>query len=115
MTLFGLPNIDKMKTKRDIKGLIKALSYKENQRVRAAAAGALGQIGDARAVEPLIAALRDSHVCEAAASALRNISYSRAVEALIAVLKDSSEPFVRASAARNLKEMGWRPSQDGYR
>jgi HEAT repeat protein len=45
-------------------------------RVRAAAASALGKIGDKRAVEPLIAALRDEYRCvrEAAACALEKIN-----------------------------------------
>jgi HEAT repeat protein len=50
--------------------------------MREAAAGALGQIGDARAVEPLIA-----------------------------VLKDSRE-HVRMAAADALDKIGWRPGQD---
>jgi HEAT repeat protein len=61
-----------------------------NEYVRKAAAEALGKIGDTRAVEPLIAALktRDSDVRQAAAEALGKIGDARAVEPLIAALKD---------------------------
>lgn len=51
--LFGPPDVEKMKARRDVDGLIKALSYQKDRRVRWAAAEALGIIGDARAVEPL--------------------------------------------------------------
>jgi HEAT repeat protein len=82
MPLFGPPNIDKLKAKRDVKGLIKALGYEraavkdKAEGVRYYAARALGQIGDARAVEPLIAMLKDNWrtVREAAAEALDNLT-----------------------------------------
>ena len=50
----------------------------ESNHVRRSAAWALGKIGDARAVEPLAAALRDndSDVREAAAQALKSLGVS---------------------------------------
>jgi len=77
-----------MKAKGDVEGLIKALSdYLTNDRVRQAAADALGQIGDARAVAPLIAALgdRSGDVRATAAGALAKIG-TPAVPPLIALL-----------------------------
>ncbi len=59
MGLFGPPDVAKLKAKGDVPGLIKALGYAKDAGVRRAAAEALGQIRDATAVEPLIAALRD--------------------------------------------------------
>jgi hypothetical protein len=41
MPLFGPPNVEKMKAKGNVKGLIKALNYYQNMRVRRAAAEAL--------------------------------------------------------------------------
>src|SRR5450756_828303 len=89
MPLFGPPNVEKLKAKGDIPGLIKALGYGKDWGVRNAAAGALGQIGDARAVGPLIAALKDqdSNVRRAAAGALVEIS-APSVMPLIAALGD---------------------------
>ena len=52
MWLFGPPNVEKMKAKRDVKGLIKALHYENDGNVRSAAAMALIAIG-APAVGPL--------------------------------------------------------------
>lgn len=107
MGLFGPPNVEKTKGKRDIKGLIKALRYKRDGRVRSSAAEALGEIGDARAVQPLCAALRDKDVDvrRAAAWALTKIGDVRAVESLRAALKDK-ESRVRQAAAEALKKLG---------
>ncbi len=92
MFLFGPPNVEKLKAKKDITGLIKALSYTKDGNICRYAAGALGTIGDAQAVEPLIATLKDSRwpLREAAAQALGQIRDTRAVEPLIAALKDSA-------------------------
>jgi HEAT repeat protein len=61
MGLFGPPNIEKLKAKQDLEGLVKALDNKKYADVRCQSAKALGQIGDKSAVEPLIAALADWH------------------------------------------------------
>jgi hypothetical protein len=106
MALFGPPNVEKMKAKRDVEGLIKALGYQKDGSVRMLAAGALGQMRDPRAVQPLIAALKDSdrHVPETAAEALVKIG-TPAVEPLIVALKDS-DSNVRRLAAGALGQIG---------
>lgn len=60
MPLFGwsISDVEKMKAKRDVSGLIKALSYKKDAAVRVRAASSLGEIGDARAVDALTVALK---------------------------------------------------------
>jgi hypothetical protein len=67
--------------------------------LRSAAAGALGIIGDARAVEPLCAAMKDSdaRVREAAAQALGSIGDARAVDVLLAALRDRAGDVRRAA------------------
>ncbi len=82
MFLFGPPNVEKMEARRDVEGLIRALSYRKDWVVRRAAAGALGQIGTPRAVDALIDALRD-HLHE-----------------------------VRETAAKALDRLEWRPGRD---
>ena len=57
--LFGEPDIERLERKNDVDGLIRALQYKKSIGVRSAAARALGDLGDARAVEPLCAVLGD--------------------------------------------------------
>ena len=55
---FFKPNVQKLEERRDVPGLIKALTHR-NQDVRDAAAKALGHIGDAQAANPLVAALKE--------------------------------------------------------
>lgn len=94
----SIPNIGKLKGRRDVEGLIKALGHKV-ERVRAHAAEALGEIKDKRAVEPLIEALKDEGVRNSATTALGRIEDKRALEPLIKVLREDPNKFVRGSAA----------------
>jgi HEAT repeat protein len=75
--------------------------------VRQAAALALGEVRDTRAVAPLIKALRDDHehVRQAAANSLGKIGDSEAVEPLIAATRDDSE-IVRRMAVNALGMIG---------
>lgn len=76
--------------------------------VRSHAAEALGQIGDARAVETLIDALKNGDwiVSSHAAEALGKIRDTRAVEPLIASLKWNYGSHYQPSAAEALGEIG---------
>jgi HEAT repeat protein len=67
--------------------------------VRSRAAGALGQIADARVVPPLIAALADpdGDVRWDVIQALVEVGDPRAVEALTAALQDGDEGVRRAA------------------
>ncbi len=56
MIFGGKPNVEKMENKKDVKGLTKALKHKDWS-IRAAAAKALGNLGDAKTVERLIHAM----------------------------------------------------------
>ncbi|MBT0160987.1 HEAT repeat domain-containing protein [Candidatus Bathyarchaeota archaeon A05DMB-2] len=103
--LFGSPNIEQLKAKHDIKGLIKALGYKKVSSVREKAAQALGKIGGDQVVMPLIDALimdNDEKVHHAAAGALGQIG-APAVEPLIAALKD---PVVGQRVIEALRQIG---------
>ena len=106
MSFFGLfspPDINKLKARGDVKSLVKALNYQKYYYVRQAAAEALGQLGNARTVEPLAEALKDSddRVRRAAAEALGQIGDARAVEPLIVALKDS-DSWVKKRAVEAL-------------
>ena len=100
------PNIEELKARRDVEGLIRALKN-ICWDVRRDAAKALGEIGDRRAVEPLIEALRDSDlgVRSAAAHALGKIGDERAVEPLIEAL-DDVDVIVQIKAAKALHKIG---------
>jgi hypothetical protein len=67
MSLFGPPNVERLKAKENVKGLIRAADYPKDAAVRKAAAKALGGM-----VEPLIGKLRNENarVRKRAASAL---------------------------------------------
>jgi HEAT repeat protein len=142
MGLFGPPNVEQMKAKGDVKGLIKALRYQKDARVRQAATEALGAVRDVRAVEPLIAVLKDTdkNVRWAAVKALGESGDARAVDQLIALLKDrnlrniaadtlgkigdaraikplildlnDSDPYYCREAAEALRKIGWQPDKD---
>lgn len=126
---FFKPNIKKMKAKGDVEGLIEALKHKD-WRVQWDAAEALGEVGDARAVEPLIQALKDVYFVESKFQDDERVHVARllgvgqgmvvigevalpalfkigepAIESLIQALKDK-EHVVRLGAARVLGEIG---------
>jgi HEAT repeat protein len=86
MSPFGLgkPDIEKMKAKGNIRGLIKALDYKNESKIRVRAAEALGQIADISAVDALIVALKDSDEAmrNSVAEALGAIGDTKSVDAL---------------------------------
>lgn len=108
MSLFGPPDVKKLKEKGDVKGLIKAIGYdKGDGRVSSEAADALSEINNPWMMELLINALNDSNprVRESVASSLGNMRNSRAVEPLIVALNDSDSK-VCASAAKSLGKLG---------
>lgn len=86
----------------DVDTLVQDL--KDNDLImRLHAAKALGEAKDARAVEPLIAALGDKGCGHTAANALAKIG-KPAVEPLVVALKNEN-PFVRRNAAEALGEI----------
>lgn len=98
--------VSSMKKRKDIKGLIRALDSGDAGR-RKEAVAALHEIGNARAVEPLIDKLKDekSEIRAAAAAALGDFRDTRAVVPLILLLADIYN-VVRGSAARALGMLG---------
>jgi HEAT repeat protein len=99
-------SIPKMKSARDVRGLIRLLKHRDLD-VQYGAAEALGEIGDSGAVEPLITALKNdeySGVRWKAAEALSKIG-APAVEALIGALRHPDDD-VRWKAAIALGDIG---------
>lgn len=86
-----------------VETLISALKHRDKQ-VRQLVARGLGQIGDARAVRPLLNAIRDSDIYQEATDALAQFGAS-AVEPLVDALQDRNLP-VRNAAAQALGHTG---------
>lgn len=105
--LFGPPSIARLAARRDIRGLFKALKYRNDYQVRRAAAIALGETRDVRAIEPLIAALNDEQysVRLAAVDALGKSGHARGIEALAAILTDDGS-LMKQEALRALSMIG---------
>lgn len=73
-----------------VDSLLKLLAEDSDVAVRQDAARALGEIGDARAFEPLLRALEDSRLRAAAVEALGKIGDRRAVDPLRAIVEDAA-------------------------
>ncbi|MBM4240601.1 MAG: HEAT repeat domain-containing protein [Euryarchaeota archaeon] len=108
------PDVEDMKAKRDVEGLIRSLSH-EDHIIRKESARALIYVGDERAVEPLIKALKYEDwqesftvltaVRENAAEGLGRIGDKKALKPLIQALKDK-DGGVRWKAAWSLGRIG---------
>ncbi|MDP3065933.1 MAG: HEAT repeat domain-containing protein [Methanobacteriaceae archaeon] len=109
------PDIDLLIDNRDVEGLITALNH-ENYLIRKQGAFGLKKVGDERAVEPLINALRYKNwhndytlltsVRENAAEALGFIGSEDAIEPLIKTMDTDPDEEVRWKAAWALGEIG---------
>jgi HEAT repeat protein len=121
MSPFRTPDIKKMKEKKNIKGLIKALRHEEG-RIRADAAEALGDLADPTAVLPLCQALKVGSVGEKVLKALSKIGDTRAIEPLTSYLQKNFEEHhtqyptfqrlnyeLRPSIAATLISLGYQP------
>ena len=108
MPLFGPPNIEKLKARRDVKGLIKALRDKD-WKIGQQAAQALGELRDPRAVDALTQEVKRNrqYVTSAAVDALVKIGDPRAIAPLVAALKN-----LGSEAATALDKFGWQPGAD---
>jgi len=100
--------VELLRAKRNVKGLMKALRYDKDDSVCEAAAKALCDVGDARAIEPLVSVLEDSgavSVRAATARALGSVGDETAIAPLIKALSDE-DAGVRAAAATALGSVG---------
>jgi len=100
------PNIDRLRERRNIKGLIKALEH-EDSSVQTAAARALGRLRARQAVEGLATLLThwDDSVQVAGAEALGRTGHYKAVPPLLFLLKERNKR-VRDAAVRALTDLG---------
>jgi HEAT repeat protein len=101
------PNIKRLKTRKNVEGLINGLKYNKDYRIRSQAARVLGTVGKASAVGPLRQALHDKNcfVRGSAAEALGEIGNPDAIEDLIVALTDK-DWGVHTSSIQSLKKIG---------
>ncbi|MGB7963093.1 MAG: HEAT repeat domain-containing protein [Propionicimonas sp.] len=92
------PNVESLRAKGDVPGLLSALAYKDDPQIRANAAVALGALGAPEALIPLLSAQKDSDpaVVAAAKSAplalLGSLPDEQAAVALIAAATSEAPP-----------------------
>lgn len=114
MPLFGKPNIRKLKDRRDIPRLLKALDYEKNENIRHSAVEALGELRVNESAQPLLDLLGkdDFDNKEVIISALGKIGNEKAILPLVERIKlqnASSSPLeltalrsIGASAVKSL-------------
>ncbi len=103
MIVISHADIDRMYVARDVDGLIRALTTAESKDVRQLAAKALGELGDPRATEPLIRALRDRDILRTEVAVSLGQMGVPAVEVLIQAMAD---PEIRWGAVTALGAIG---------
>ncbi len=109
MPLFGGPKVDKLKSRRDVPELAKVLRYQSDWKVRQSAAEALGELGDASAIGPLVYALGyddKEHVRWSAAQALGRIRDVKALEPLLEAATRDPTISVRSASAEAIAQIG---------
>ena len=109
------PNVEKLRRRRDVNGLIKALEY-EDWQIRRQAADALGEIGDNGAIKPLSQILKVDSLSdevnrtkETAIKALDKIGGKSAVNVLIYFSDDKTGiamPYLWLMAIESLGRLG---------
>ncbi len=105
--LFGQPNIENLKAKKDISGLLKALEYPKEVVIRQKAAEVLGELGNTEAIPSLVDALEDAEVevrC-AVCKALGQLKNEQAIKPLVTALKDK-KAVVRQAVSNALGQIG---------
>jgi len=108
MALFGPPNIEKLKSKGDVKGLIKVLTTVKESDLRSKAAEALGELQDAQSIEPLIAVLRDNDkfVRFQAAAAIVKIDAKNTGTAALPVFIEAIEKAYEWAHSKAIEALG---------
>jgi len=105
--LLGIRKVRALKRNNDVEGLITVLLDKSmSGPERRAAAVYLGDLGDARAVHPLITTLTDHVVRGPSAQALGNIGDYRAVLPLYVLAKTTDNHIVQARAEKAFSQLG---------
>jgi len=106
--LFFKPSVEKLKEKKDVAGLIKALRHNDVS-IRRKAARALGDLKAKDAVDALVEALSDEDVDVRieVVRALKKIRDPKMIDALLEVVRKDESLDVKIEAAKALKDIGY--------
>jgi len=101
--IFGPPNIQKLKTTGNIRGLIKALASQKDKELRDGAVAALVELGQKGPIDALVKALDDKNpfLRKWTVIALAETKQPWVTKVLITALQDK-DPEVRSNAIRGL-------------
>ena len=102
-----IPDIKTLVANSDVEGLIKATAFEKDILIRIAAADALGEFSDPRAIAPLISLLKEDWPGAPYMNAVNSLAKigSPAVEPLIQLLQDGNQN-IRAGTANALGKIG---------
>ncbi len=103
MGLFGAPNIEKLETKKDVSGLIKALDHK-NESIRVQAVEALRKVNLTGAFEWILKIAKNDPSEEVKKTALNAVKGNK--YKLLSLLKGTELPQYQCNAAHALGIMG---------
>jgi hypothetical protein len=102
----ALEKIIALKDPAMVEGLINILKTNTNRTVRNYAASALGAIGDDRAIDPILDAVKAYTVDQAAYKALGKLGNEKAIPVLYEVYNDRNKPdFYRVTALKAIKKI----------
>ena len=102
-----IKKLEKIADDKALETIIDRLENDPSDSVRNRAAEALGNMGDKRAVDPLLECLKGGKVCPMCASAIVKICDRECVKKLINMLRDRNTPLsIRGAVAKSLGEIG---------
>lgn len=107
MGLFGPPDVHKLKEKKDVNGLIRALGYRQVALIRQQAAQALGELHASSAVAPLVKALGDEEfkVVKAVLEALVSLGNPDAYLPMVRIVRHSIVGWNAGEALAKLDQL----------
>jgi HEAT repeat protein len=111
--LFGPPNVKEMIERKDTDGLIKALKYKKDAKVRRRAAEGLGKVGDPAGVEALIEGFSDDDNLVPAYARMAVVEIGAPAEAALKKRLQDPSARVRSYAEKALKDIQLRRAAVG--
>lgn len=105
--LFGKPDVERLRRKGNLRGLVKAMRRSSDESIRRVAARAIGELGDSSAVPELCAALereRTDYVRQAVAEALAKTADEETLPTLLKLTRKEFCP-IAAETARGVARL----------